>query len=377
MRYVIGSVLLLAGLIWCSISVPIMLRQHQLIATAEKVPAFILSANVNSRRSGKSTVHSPVIQYRYRFNNNTRESTSVLPFEETGSRGWAQEIVARYSPLMNHRVGINADFRNANAVAFVNPQNPKESFLVKEHSFTPYTLVLIPAALIGVGLLTLLRVIAGARDSMAAIALDASGWKLLLPDIALRKRFMNSVITLILSLALFSPIAIHYLLVTERVRIFPAIALSVLAILNLFLVISLLRAWWVHRGLSDARLTVNPAPASRDQSLQIQVEMDILAHGTLTKFVAALVCQETYQTQSGNKKTIATREYSRTSIVLLPETALVANQMLSGEGRFEISAGSRPTVGGPGFPRYTWSIEILAHLKGAPDYKGTFPLTVI
>jgi hypothetical protein len=100
--------------------------ESALIARAVEVEAVVLAASVEPYSTGSGTSREnqwrPLVRYRYAVDGSSYESDRVTPLGKGGSRGWANELVARFA------VGEPA-------TAYVDPGDPERAFLVPVRSW--------------------------------------------------------------------------------------------------------------------------------------------------------------------------------------------------------------------------------------------------
>jgi hypothetical protein len=366
MRKLLGTILFLVGLILAAAMGNSVLWQHNAIHRFVPVAARIQRADL-VRHSGKHVYYSPEATYTYDYQGQTYHSSRVLPYAESGDHAWADDI---FQPLFLAQVQGRA------VTAYVNPDDPAESILVRQYSFTPYvfTAAGILLAEIGIGILT--RVLGGASTTMTAIALDDSGWQLLLPQRSLRRRFTDSLCWTLGAALATVPALFHYIQIAGQkngIAIFWAIAIGVtLAILGFMT----LRRWSLTRHVSDARLRIRPAPMKLAEPLEIDVEMDAFTPLRVKEFLAKLICQEHYRERRGTKTQTGVRVKGEFPLRLAADTQIPAGQTLAGKGQFVLEGPWPATSNAKVYPYYTWQISISAKLSGSPDYTSLFPLTV-
>ena len=373
MQRFIGFVMLLAAGIGAYFCITNALWQDQANRRFVAVPAQILSTNVRVHR-GKSTTYSPEATYSYIYEGRTYQSTRVLAISYSSDHSWAQGVLARIDGAGVAR-GPEGGWRST---AYVNPQNPDESILVRGYSYIPYGLGMgaLLAAAVGAGMFT--GVIGAARDKMAAVALDDSGWQLLLPAVPVRRQFRNAGIWLIGGSAALIVMPAHWVLVAGQggltVLITGALALGVTASLATVA----FRRWSVCRHLSDARLRIKPAPMCRGEAFAMEVEIDAYAPLRVTGMNARLICTEHYREKRSNKTYYGTRTRTEKTVELRAAGTVAAGEAVAGRGEVLFDRDVPPTtdITIKNYPYYTWDIRLLLALEGMVDYTAVFPLEV-
>ena len=102
------------------------------VATWRPVTATVLSAGLRESDSSKAgTSYAPRVVYRYSVDGAQYQAGGVTPLTTYGSLQWAESLRDRFTP-------------GAVVTAYVNPGRPASAYLVREVSFIPLFLVLIP-----------------------------------------------------------------------------------------------------------------------------------------------------------------------------------------------------------------------------------------
>ncbi len=101
------------------------------IAMWHPVPATVVSSDVGVVHGGKGNSYKPVVVYNYRYQGYPFQAAAVTPISISASQSWAQSIVAKYHP---------GDV----TTAYVNPNNPYNTYLLRQVSLIPLIFVLIP-----------------------------------------------------------------------------------------------------------------------------------------------------------------------------------------------------------------------------------------
>ena len=116
-------------------------KQAHRLATYRPVPAEVLSSDVASGTGSKGgTTYSPNIRFSYHIAGRTLEADTPLAMGKMSSSGqWAHKIVARYPAGMK-------------TSAYVDPEDEKKVFLVRDVSFFPYIFILFPMIHFAIGL---------------------------------------------------------------------------------------------------------------------------------------------------------------------------------------------------------------------------------
>ena len=364
-----GLLILLAAGIGAYFCITSILWQHQANTQFTPVSAQLLDKHIASHRGSKGgTTYSPEASYRYAAGGRTWESSRVLAIRvSTSSRSWAEGVLGRILP---------APEGTGMVTAFIDPQNPAEAILVRDYSFFPYGFGMgtLFAAAVGLGMLG--GVIGTARTKMAAVALDDSGWQLLLPQAQLRKQYRNALLWLIGGTLAILPMPAHWIVIAGQgglaALIGGVIALAVIA----GLAVLLFRRWSVSHHLSDARLRIRPAPMCRGEPLALDVSLDAYAPLRIAAMTARILCLEHYKEQRDNKCVYGTRTHAEKTVPLSGPAAIPAGGEVTAQGEINFDRSLPPTtdITIKNYPYYTWEIRLSLVLEGMVDYAAVFPL---
>jgi hypothetical protein len=230
-------------------------------------------------------------------------------------------------------------------------------------------------SLLGAGMLV--GVIGGGRSTMAAIALDDSGWQLLLPRENLRRRFWDSLAWLIGVTLIMPPLPAHWTFVAQQHG--PAAWFAwawALAAIGLVGALAF-RRWSVQRHVSDARLRLRPVPLKRGELFALEVEADALSHLRVRGMTASAVCIEHYKEKRGNKTSVGTRILKEQKLNLSGPAQVAAGEVLAGKAEATLSdCPPMSDITVKTYPYYTWEIRVAVMLDAMVNYAAVFPLDV-
>jgi hypothetical protein len=342
--------------------------QHTKITSFVPVRATVVSTAIrpHSTRDGHgrtSTTYSPEVTYNYTVADRTVTTGNVLPLEMSASKSWAEEIVGRYQP-------------GEHAEAYFNPAEPAEAFLVKQYSFMPYFLVLFPliflavAAGVGVG---------QRRRTVLPTVKQPDGWFEIRP---LSKVAASARQWLMISAVWLGACALicgHYFLVTTRPYEVFAIVVSFIfgamgcVPLGLAIYLIILR-----QRVADARVFVDIPDFFLGGSVTVLVRQPVLADLEVKEMRVNLVCRETYETRSGNRKSFGTRDWFCDSGVVMQSRIVTSGATLSEKRQLNIPTNQPPSTrpDAKGYPRFDWLIEVKADIPHSSDYHGKYPIVV-
>ncbi|MDF1502723.1 DUF3592 domain-containing protein [Roseisolibacter sp. H3M3-2] len=100
-------------------------------------PAVVVSSSVATSSGRSGTTYRPAVSYRYVAADSERVGTAVLPGRGEGrGRAWAERIAARFAA-------------GDSTVAYVDPSDPSDAYLVRQPSAGVLLLIAAPLAVIG------------------------------------------------------------------------------------------------------------------------------------------------------------------------------------------------------------------------------------
>ena len=370
MQRFIGLLILLAAGIGAYFCITNALWQDRANRHFVPVPAQIRDTHVGVHRGSKGHVsYSPEASYSYTYEGRQYQSSDVLAISQSASRSWAEDVLARIQ---------RGPEGGPQSTAYVDPQHPADAILVRDYSFLPYGFGMgtLLAAAFGAGMLV--GVIAPARQKMAAVALDDSGWQLLLPAQPLRRQYFNAVVCLLGGAAALLVMPAHWILIAGQTG--PAAWISGAIVLGLVAALAIIayRRWSVCRHLSDARLRVKPAPLQRGEPFAMELGLDAYSPLRVRKTLARIMCIEHYQEKRGSKTYYGTRTRAEKGVEFSAQTTIPAGEEFAGKGEALLDRDLPPTtdITIKNYPYYTWEIRLLMELQGMVDYTAVFPLEV-
>ena len=370
MQRFIGLIILLAAGIGAYFCITNALWQHRANRDFVPVPAQILDTHVGVHHGSKGSVsYSPEASYSYTYEGRQYQSSDVLAISSSASRSWAEGVLARIQ---------RGPEGGPRATAYVDPQNPAQAILVREYTFFPYGFGMgtLLGGAFGAGMLA--GVIAPARNKMAAVALDDSGWQLLLPAEPLRRQYVHAVVCLLGGAAALLVMPAHWILIAGQTGLAAFISGAIALGLVAALAIIAYRRWSVCRHLSDARLRVKPAPMQRGEVFALELGADAYSPLRVRKTLARIMCIEHYQERRGGKTYYGTRTRADKGVELCAETTIPAGEEVAGKGEAVFDRELPPTtdITVKMYPYYTWEIRLVMELEGMVDYTAVFPLEV-
>jgi hypothetical protein len=146
-----GRVGILLMVAFCSIFLGVgatmAFNENRRLTTYRPVEATVLSTRVDEHSDSDGSTYEPVVEYRYFVNDRPYTASRVTPLKMSRSGRWAHRVIAKYS------VG-------ATYMAYYDPADPSEAFLMRTRSFIPWAFILIPT----IGLILLGVAFRGSRE---------------------------------------------------------------------------------------------------------------------------------------------------------------------------------------------------------------------
>lgn len=338
--------------------------QHHKITTYRPVEAMVVSTRVAEHR-GKSTTYSPEVHYRYKVGDVTYISRNVLPFHESASYAWAQEIRHHYHSRQSTE-------------AYYDPANPGDAFLLRRYSFTPYVFVLFPIIFLVVPVV-LYFAQAAARPLSPPVP-QPDGWYELKPVSRVTVRGQRALAIGGVWQGIGVLTSGHYF--AAATRPYETAALVVTGIYVALGCIPLSMAvyyYLVHRHIGDARLFVNTPRFVLGEEVTLLLQQRVYSALQITALNANLVCNQTTKTTVGGKTSIQTNVCYRDDAVLMQDHAAAPRDVLAVTRTVVLPAEGRPSTPPKqkGYPCYAWLMEVHTKIAHSPDYRGKFPFTMV
>ena len=144
-----AGILLMAAFcsIFLGVGATMIYNENRRLTTYRPVEATVLATRVEEHSDSDGSTYEPVVEYRYYVNDREYTASRVTPLKMSRSGGWASRVIAKY------RTG-------ATYMAYYDPANPSEAFIMRTRSFIPWAFVIIPT----IGLVILGVAFRGSRE---------------------------------------------------------------------------------------------------------------------------------------------------------------------------------------------------------------------
>ena len=144
-----AGILLMAAFcsIFLGVGAVMLYRENRRLTTYRPVEATVLDTRVEERRDSDGSTYEPVVVYRYYVNDRPYTASRVTPLKMSRSGRWASRVIAKY------RTG-------ATYIAYYDPAEPSEAFLMRSRSIVPWAFIMIPT----IGLILLGIAFRGSRE---------------------------------------------------------------------------------------------------------------------------------------------------------------------------------------------------------------------
>ena len=133
--------------IFLGVGATMVYNENRRLTTYRPVEATVLGTRVEEHSDSDGSTYEPVVEYRYYVNDRPYTATRVTPLKMSRSGRWAHRVIAKY------RTG-------ATYMAYYDPADPSEAFLMRTRSFIPWAFILIPT----IGLVILAVAFRGSRE---------------------------------------------------------------------------------------------------------------------------------------------------------------------------------------------------------------------
>ena len=371
----VGVFLLLFGLVFGGVGGFMAWKQQRMIATFLPTDADILETHVETKQDGDdSPTFLPVATFRYTVNGQAYTGKKVFPTEVSAGSAWARGIINRIQVL-----DAAAARDKSHVPAYYNPRAPAESFLLAEYTCFPY-IFLIPGLAIATAGAGLLSGLLGRTVRPIAVALDTSGWQLVMPRDSLRQRLRTSLkvfatIAIVLGLPLF-----HWTVIACQMGLFGEILGAVTLLALAFPAWSIFSRWNASRFLGDPRVLIRPWPLQRGQPVELQIEADARRSLDIVEAHARFLCTEHYREGRGDEAKQGTRKRFDRTVPLAEASRITEGNTLEARGIFlctqEEAPGTSDISMKKVYPWYTWEMHLEITPRHAPAFKSAFPLRV-
>ena len=265
-NYAAVIVMLIFGVVCfagCIYNLKAIWEEHQRIVSFSSAPAVVLSVDINERivrdsEDGDRITYIPVVAYRYIVDGHSYTSQQVTSREIPLSYRTAHHLVARFTP-------------GRPTVAYYNPQDTADAFLLPFYSSSSYTQALF-------GFVGAVGLILGARGMsrrgrslQPAVTFD--GRFALNPRFSLTSRCACAIVLTLAWHTLGLLLAIHYFSQTLRTtRFHPVIIFSVYELIGLLPLVVACRSGLLLRCAAGPKLYVDTLFLRLGQSVVVTVE---------------------------------------------------------------------------------------------------------
>lgn len=306
-------------------------EQHTKIMYYRPAFARIISSDVVPEVEGEEdTNYRPAIEYTYEAEGRLYRSNLLMPLYKSGSYGWAERFAEYYEEGFSY-------------VAYYNPDNPAQSFLVRSVSFSPYLSILFPMVLV--------------IYVVSLMSLDISKWRrrkglkftdewkeLLIPEAPEDKLQMFFYVTMIWVVVGVVTLG-HYFLIAneshEDLAITVTFAYAIVAILLIYRTLKYFRNYKHHPQL---RLFTDKTEFSLGVSVNAYLKVTPRSDIKFDELTLALICNEINPHKEGEKELVRIIPKCEQSRKLIEDTPIAAKAEMTFEEEFHISEDCPPTT---------------------------------
>lgn len=367
MRY-IGIIFMIFPLIFMGVGGYLANKQASMIARAIPTQALIISKRIESSRdSDGNTNYKPLVSFSFEFEGQAHSAENVHVIPMSSGQRWANRVLDRY-PI------------GETVTAWVDPQDPSDSFLDRTPGFAPYIFVMFPMIFFALG--SGMVVSALSKNDTAPTAGDSAsgteGWFLFKPKASTQAKLRGSIAAAVVWDGLGVLVLAHYVMVGGGFDRLAPFALAIYFGLGMIPVGMSLYRFRVNQMLHDAVVMLDADTLERGGNAQVYVEQAIKSGCHINALKVGLKCERTTRTSSGGK----TRHVTKT--VHEEEHPLAENQTVSSSDALHLGhtltiPTEPPASSDPkgDYPRTLWTVTVHTDIANAPDYKAEFPVQII
>ncbi len=335
--------------------------QHQRLTQFQPIDATVLGKEVGQRRtSGGDLREYPVVEYEYDVGGERYSSDEVFLFPVNYKGNWARRVIAPFN------VGDRL-------LAFYDPNDPSDAYLLRDTTFAPYAFVLFPMifVMIGIAILSYGRT----RPALHHLQPQSGGDFVMRTQLPLKKGTMFAGAMAGLWCGVGGAAIGHYYLISDPpYSTFAHVGSSIYFAIGLIPVSMFMRRWRLARILADASLYTGTARFAPGETLAVSAEQPVLTACYVSEIQLALV-QQIHSWSSGSSKTTHTttaRDLDRQTFA--QNRNVMPSNALSVSANFTIPVDAPPTspVSSTDNSRYDYYFEVVTHIPGQRDYTGRF-----
>ncbi len=311
-------------------------QQQQILRTYQPVPASVAKNETKQSQFGGYT--SDVL-YTYTVRGTTHENHQVAPLRINGSSDWAESVTRR----------IEAE----GSTAYVNPQDPSQSYLLPIGRFRPYGLILTGLALLGLGLLPI-RAGGVFVHKPVAITGGPFDWYDVVPGGSYADRAMIWSAAAILWYLVGAVVLIHYYTTTPpSYEIKAAVTVVLYALSGLWPAARAVSASGIASRLGVPKAQMTCKTVHLGEPVIVRIEQPFLRDTLVREVRVTLTCYR--RNGLGSERYYASSQYA------LQDRAVRGGEIIRGEFTFEIPQKKRhPSTrfSRMDYPRTDWLIEV-------------------
>jgi hypothetical protein len=342
-------------------------EQNRKITTWKPVEVTVVARRLDERvshgKGGRRVTYQPKVTFKYQVNGRPFSSSNVLPYLDHRSFSWAFQIINRF------REGRTYE-------GYYDPQNPSEAFLLREYSFEPYWMILIPAGCLGMAvfLVNLLS-----RRPPAPPLTRSDGWFDVLPARSTERKLTLAILVAVPWHLLALLAAGHYVAAArppyETAAYWITAGYEALGMVPISAALYYLLLRW---NVANGQVVVDREFPAAGEEIAVRIEQEVRGNLEVESLRVGLLCEETTKRKTGSKTSISTQLRHQEWQTPLADRPGYPGETLKAELRFQVpeDAMSSTPRGFKGYPRYRWRIALQTKLRGSPDYRADFPITV-
>jgi len=343
-------------------------KQASKIARAAPAQAVITGKRIETNLDNDgNTNYKPLVSFTFEFEGEAHSAENVHVIPMSSGQRWANRVLDRYSA-------------GETVTAWVDPQDPSESFLDRTPSFIPYIFVVFPMIFFALGSGMVVGDISK-NDTTPTTGDSASGtegWFIFKPKASTQAKLRGSIAAAIVWDGVGVLVLAHYVIVGGGFDRIAPFALPIYFGLGMIPVGMAFYRFRVNQMLQDAVVMLDVDTLKRGGSPQVYVEQAIKSGCHINALKVGLKCERTTRTRSSGKTQYVTKTVHEEEHPLTENQTVTSNEALHLGHTLtiptELPASSDPKGD---YPRTLWSVTVHTDIANAPDYKAEFPVQVV
>jgi hypothetical protein len=130
-------------------------------------------------------------------------------------------------------------------------------------------------------------------------------------------------------------------------------------------------------ALSDARVFVRAPTFALGQDITVAIQQQARRPLEILGAEAGLRCDVTTRTRRGGKTSYSTHKHYEELQSVSDALTTRSGEQLQFSCAVPVPADEKPSTQSKAYPRYKWGIRVKLQIKDCPDYRASFPITLV